>query len=115
MEIAKLQNLSAARYGWSNLEQVVHTAWCVCAARGMAPTLAAETQFTPVRVCFVEIARFSAGLNGRIRLLAISSSLNDFMTRTISGFLIGGAARIEVGTQRGRELGFRSKLCIHER
>jgi DNA-binding transcriptional LysR family regulator len=106
LAIAEAQNLSAgaavvhitasaASYRLKNLEQAMHTPLFVRAARGMELTPAGETLLAHVRDLFVniermhgEVGRFSAGLKGHIRLLANSSSLNGFVTRAVSRFLI---------------------------
>lgn len=86
---------SSASYRLKNLEQALGTPLFVRAARGMELTPAGETLLKHVRHLLAgvermhdDVARYSAGLKGHIRLLANSSALNGFIIPSLSPFLV---------------------------
>lgn len=86
---------SSASYRLKNLEQALGTPLFLRTAKGMELTPAGETLHRHVRQLLMsvelmhgEVAHFSAGLKGQIRLLANSSSLNGFIVPSVSRFLV---------------------------
>ncbi|MFE4958964.1 LysR family transcriptional regulator [Streptomyces sp. NPDC056653] len=86
---------SSASYRLKNLEHALGTPLFTRTARGMKLTPAGETLLVHVRALLSDIRRmnadiafFSQGLKGSIRLWANSSSLNGFILPVINQFLL---------------------------
>jgi len=86
---------SAASYRLKNLEHALGTPMFTRTARGMELAPAGEAALAHVRELFEgvermhgDIARFTAGLKGHVRLFANSSALNGFATESVGRFLV---------------------------